>query len=171
MVSQKLKRIGSRCYAVMCSPVAGAAVLLCCCSVFISLLLGVIRNVTLWKHMVTLPEPEHCALCNEAIREAPCLVKLETGTIEPLSENLSVPQDALYINPCLFCRDCRANIAEAVDGVAIYTTGYVLADLHDLDHIQTYAVTDGATYDIRGYTVAVSEEKHEFTLSVTEYPA
>lgn len=169
-MKERIKRIGKRCYTVLCTPVAGAAVLLCCCCIFISLLLGVIRNLTLWKYMVTLPEPEHCALCadDRTVRDAPCLVKLETGELKPLSENLSVPQDARYINPYLFCRDCRANIAETVDAVDIYYTGYVLADLHDLAHIRTYAVSGGAEYEIRGCTVTVSEKKHEFALSLSD---
>lgn len=43
--------------------------------------------------------------------------------------------------------------------------GYILADLYDLKNIRTYAVTDGAVYDILGYTVEVTGQ----TVTVTKY--
>jgi hypothetical protein len=62
-----------------------------------------------------------------------------------------------------FCRDCRAELAE------ISTEGYVLADLYDAEHFALYPITAGAEYDIREYTVTVSqdEESGRFIVRVT----
>lgn len=165
--------------------------------------------------MITLPEPEHCALCTDdrIVRTYPCLVKLETGQagqiavydigseyleeIEQFRETgfyttfcniigcgaytttdahsststLTIPKDANYIKPSLYCLDCRAKIAKVIDGTGITAVGYVLADMYDLEHIHIYPIVDGAEYDIQGYTVKVSKDKENkgLMVSVTGY--
>lgn len=59
-----------------------------------------------------------------------------------------------------FCQDCRALVS------GICTEGYVLADLHDLDDIQVYAIADGKSYIIRDYTVTVSGNENAEQLKV-----
>lgn len=173
------------------------------------------RDIALWKYMITLPEPEHCALCTDdgVVRTYPCLVKLETGqagqidvydigseylqgitqfqetgifttfsfiidlaeftTTEAHSSTstLTIPKDSNYINPSLYCLNCRAKIAEVIDGAGITEVGYVLADMYDPEHIRIYPITDGAEYDIQGYTVKASKDKENkgLMVSVTGY--
>lgn len=83
--------------------------------------------------------------------------------------SVTLPEKPLYINPYLYCHDCRAKIGGVIEEERIYLDGYILADLYDLENIQTYAITDGAEYNIRGYMVDVSKEKRRLTVEVTGY--
>lgn len=211
-MKRRLEGIADHCVMVMSSPLTWLFIALYIVVLF-SFTIDAIKNLGLWKHMVTLPEPEQCALCTdkEIVRTYPCLVKLETGqigqirvfdigseyleeikqfqetgiytysffatgcfaenttTAESSTTSLTLPEKPLYINPYLFCHDCRAKIGTVIEEERIYLEGYVLADLYDLENIQTYAITDGAAYNIRGYTVDVSKENKELTISVTGY--
>lgn len=214
-MKERIRRIGRHCFRVMGSPVMLISIIICCC-VFSSFLFSAIRNLALWKHMVTLPEPAHCALCADdgVVNTYPCLVRLETGQVgqidvydigaEYLQEiiqfqetgvyttfsfvlgglventateahsstsTVNIPKEALHIDPKLFCHDCRARIGEAIDGAALYTTGYVLADLYDLNNIRIYPIEEDAKYNIQGYTVEISKDKKtkELVVSVTGY--
>lgn len=213
-MKDRIKRIGKHCLMVMGSPVTLILFIIFCCG-FFSLLFSAIRNLTLWKYMVTLPEPAHCALCADdgTVNTYPCLVKLETGQagqidvydigseylqeiiqfqetgvyttfsfVSGLVENttteahsststVTIPKEANYINPSLYCMGCRAKIAGVIDGAGITEVGYVLADMYDLEHIRIYPIIDGSEYDIRGYTVKVSRDKGDSGLmvSVTGY--
>lgn len=213
-MKERIKHIGKHCLMIMGSPITLIIFIIFCCG-FFSLLFSAIRNFTLWKYMVTLPEPAHCALCADdgTVNAYPCLVKLETGQtgqidvydigseylqeiiqfqetgvyttfsfVSGLVENtiteahsststINIPKDSKYINPKLFCHDCRARIGEAIDGAEIYTTGYVIADLYDLDNIRIYPIEEDAKYNVREYTVEISKDKKtkELVVSVTGY--
>ena len=62
--------------------------------------------------------------------------------------------------PALFCRDCRALLADTAAG------GYVLADLRNLSDIAAYAAEDGVEYTIRDYGVSISAQGETGGLSV-----
>lgn len=209
---KKIGRIVDRCLDVVGTPTAFLVVLLfACCLLFHLVLLNTIREMDLWKHMVTFPEPEHCALCadNRTVRRYPCLVKLATGEIGQIrvydlgSEFLegnnqfeetgfytfaffaadcfasnttiagtstsSVPihKDALYINPYLYCRDCRARIGNVLKTGSICITGYVIVDLYDLEDIRIYPIEEDAKYNVRDYTVEISKDKETKNLIVS----
>lgn len=210
-MKRRLEDIADHCVTVMSSPLTWLFIVLHIMVLF-SFIIFAIRNLGLWKHMVTLPEPERCALCTDKgiVRTYPCLVKLETGqigqirvydigseyleeinqfqetgvytygffvtdrfaenttTAESSTTSLTLPENPLYINPYLYCHDCRAKIGDVIEEERIYLEGYILVDLYDLENIQTYAITDGAEYNIRGYIVEVSEEKKQLTIAVTE---
>lgn len=134
------------------------------------------KETAVWRGLVMAAEPEQCALCADKgiMRTYPCLVKLATGQVGQIrleetegnicyyfmadcfaiakgsTTSVTLPEKQQPIDPALFCRDCRTKLAE------VSTKGYVLADLHDAEDIRLYPVTDGAVYDIRGYTVEVS---------------
>lgn len=211
-MKRRLEDIADHCVMVMSSPLTWLFIVLHIMVLF-SFIIFAIRNLGLWKHMVTLPEPERCALCTDKgiVRTYPCLVKLETGqigqirvydigseyleeinqfqetgvytygffvtgccaenttTAESSTTSVTLSEKPLYINPYLFCHDCRAKIGAVIEEERIYLEGYVLADLYDLENIQTYAVTDGAEYNIRGYTVEISKKKKALIVEVTGY--
>ena len=173
------------------------------------------RDMLLWRYMITLPEPNHCALCTDdrTVRTYPCLVKLATGEhgeitvydigseyleeIQQFQETgnyttatfvdglyqstttqahsstgaITIPESAEYINPSLYCLDCRAKIGEVIDPVMVTEVGYVLADMYDMEHIHIYPILDGKKYDIRGYIVEVlkSQKNKDLMVSVTGY--
>lgn len=206
----RFKAIRDHCLTVASSPLLWLCLMIVFAAAF-ALLSDSVKCSIFWKHMVSLPEPERCALCADAGYDGncPCLVKLNTGEVGALGvfheaeeledvgisdrdntgrflvaglwvENtadaqhsasiVTLPQKALYISPNLYCRDCRAKIAEVIETERILLDGYILADLSDLEHIRLYPITDGAIYDIHGYTVEVSREKRSegFTIRVTE---
>jgi len=154
--------------------------------------------VILCAVLLLFAKPKDCALCDAAQtpRFGPCVINPETGEIGELNPSFIQPaeeiEDGSYMyyfsctgtwvmgdmntrtcelplpdtrpetNAAHFCRDCRARLAETA------ADGYILADLYDRESIQTYAVTDGAKHNIRGYAVAVSKEKNAFTITVTQ---
>lgn len=63
---------------------------------------------------------------------------------------VTIFEKAGLIDPSYFCGNCRTLLTRTA------VEGYVLADLYDLDHIQIYAVEEGAEYTIRDYTVSMS---------------
>lgn len=213
---KRIKRVGRTLFVFFKSPLMWLLVIALCFFAFYQFATLAARNIALWKYMVTLPEPAHCALCADdgTVNTYPCLVRLETGqagqitvydigseylqeitqfretgvyttcsfvvsglvehtTTEAHSSTstVTIPKEANYINPSLYCLDCRAKIGEAIDGVGITEVGYVLADMYDLEHIRIYSIIDGSEYDIRGYTVKVSKDKEDSGLmvSVTGY--
>ena len=123
-----------------------------------------IKDLVLWRHMTTEPEPVRCALCGEAETAGPCLLALHDGT---LSARMTDDGPA-YISPGLYCRACRAKVGAVIGPAEIYETGYVLVDLYDPGNIRVYPVSDGKSYDIRGYTVEISKAKDSWTVTVTE---
>lgn len=165
-----LKKAGNHCLMVLNSPVTWILLVLYCFAL-LSTMTDAAKNLVLWKYMVTLPEPKVCALCTNCatVWDAPCLVTLETGEVAEIAADQSVtlPKDAAYIRPNLFCHDCRAKIAEVIEVQNLYTEGYVLADLHDLKNIRVYSIADGAEYDIWGDTVKIAQNKRSEGLTVT----
>ena len=74
--------------------------------------------------------------------------------------DITLPKKQDRLAPDSFCRGCRALLAGTAAG------GYILADLHDLNEIKTYAITDHAEYTIRDYAVSISRQKETGGLSV-----
>lgn len=72
-----------------------------------------------------------------------------------------VPVTEAGVSKRLFCRACRKRLAGAGQGE------YVLADLYDPEHIAVWPVEAGRTFQVRGYTVAVSEEDAQYQIEVT----
>lgn len=70
----------------------------------------------------------------------------------------TLPKDNLIMNPAHFCFDCRQKITETA------IEGYILADMYDLENIDIYKVTDGATYTIRDYLVTVRIDENKYTV-------
>lgn len=73
---------------------------------------------------------------------------------------VTLPEKEAPIVPALFCRDCRALLADTA------TEGYILADLYDLSDITAYAVKDGAKYTVRDYDISISIQEETDSLSV-----
>ena len=122
----------------------------------------------------------HCYLCEGVPCDEPCVVNLATGEIAVLSvggyghaelsltggisvtgkqgESCSalVPAIGEKVNPNLYCDDCLALIE------ATSNTGYVLADLGDLNSIHLYGLESGTAIKLGNYTVSVSESIEGF---------
>jgi len=132
----------------------------------------------LFAVLLVSAKPKDCALCDAAQTPhfGPCVINPATGGIGELNpsfiqsveeiENgsyayyfsctgtwvtgdmntrtceLPLPESRPEINAAHFCRTCRTRLSETA------ADGYILADLHDRENIQTYAVTDGAEYNI-----------------------
>lgn len=130
------------------------------------------RQTELWQAIVTVPEPETCALCGDGDRPtypAPCMVDLASGKVGALATkqarnnapyHITVPENLEPMDPAHFCRDCRALLAAAA------TEGYVLLDLYAADTIQLYPVTPDTEYTIRDYTVSVTRSEASEWLEV-----
>ena len=164
-----IRKIVGHCVMVACSPVTWILLVLYCLTLFLTMK-DAAKDLVLWKYMVTLPEPEVCALCADrgTAWDVPCLVKLETGEVAEIGvdQSVTLPKDAVYISPNLFCHDCRAKIADVIEAPDLFTEGYVLADLHDLKDIRIYPITDGAEYDIWGDTVEITQNRRSEGLTV-----
>lgn len=78
------------------------------------------------------------------------------------SSHVTLPKERKWtrIDPTLFCRDCRALLADTA------TKGYILADLYNLSNITTYAIKDGAKYTIRDYDICISAQEEPDGLSI-----
>lgn len=74
---------------------------------------------------------------------------------------VTLPKTANSVDPALFCRSCRALLADTA------TEGYILADLYDVREIRAYAVKDGTKYTIRDYAVSTQEETGGLSINVT----
>lgn len=206
-MKDRVQDIKKHCLTVICSPILWVSLMIVFIASF-SLLFDAVKCLTLWKYMVTLPEPERCALCADRgyIDTYPCLINLHTGQVGQLRVNhaqigkwlnqnspdtvhsyfffsaslpvtnttdaqhstsmVTLPKEALYISPNLYCHDCRAKIAEAIEVERIFLNGYILADLHDLENIRLYPISDGAKYQINGCTVEVSKGKRSEGLTI-----
>lgn len=73
---------------------------------------------------------------------------------------VTLPETEAPIAPTLFCRDCRALLADTA------TKGYVLVDLYNLSDITAYAIKDGAKYTIRDYDISISAQEEPSGLSI-----
>lgn len=75
------KRIVKFCDAVLRSPLIWMLLVGILIFNFFHVSKQAARDILLWRYMITLLEPEHCALCTDdrIVRTYPCLVKLETG--------------------------------------------------------------------------------------------
>ena len=117
--------------------------------------------------------PAHCFLCQSIPRNTPCIVNLSTGDVTELSVGslgsiswsfigkavitgngdnsctATLPANIGKMNSNLFCENCQNLVAEVSD------RGYVLADLHNLNNIQLYAIEDGVSITIREYVVSI----------------
>lgn len=135
-------------------------------------------GVPLYRY--TLPEPEHCALCeHRELHRAPVLINLATGEIVELaveprmgvfrlvagagvngcsiggqSCEVTLPQAGVAMNDGLFCRKHRLVLAVA-EGC-----GYALLDLHEAGKTIPYVVANGVEYEINGYSVSVAEAEN-----------
>lgn len=69
--------------------------------------------------------------------------------IEPYKARATIPAEAQEVNAGLFCDDCMTLIA------ATPSASYVLADLHDLGHIQLYPIEAGNSFTIRDYNIQI----------------
>ena len=76
---------------------------------------------------------------------------------------VTLPKDSPTMKKSLFCRDCRALLS------ANEAEGYVLLDLHDREQMQAFALTDGAEYTIRDYTVSVFHDDANDRLTIFIY--
>lgn len=116
----------------------------------------------------------HCYLCQGIPHDEPCIVDLATGDIAVLSagdygkvawsfsgnilvtgkngesSKATIPAAEQEVNTVLFCDDCMALIETTPN------TGYVLADLHDLGHIQLYSIAVDTTPVIRNYALSIT---------------
>lgn len=63
---------------------------------------------------------------------------------------VTLPEERELMDPALFCQECRQLLAGA--GL----DGYVIVDLHDLDHVRAYPVRDEV---IRDYRISVDDRK------------
>lgn len=73
---------------------------------------------------------------------------------------VTLPETEAPIVPALFCRDCRALLADTA------TKGYVLVDLYNLSDIAAYTIKDGAKYTIRDYDISISAQEEPSGLSI-----
>lgn len=73
---------------------------------------------------------------------------------------VTLPETEAPIEPTLFCRDCRALLADTA------TKEYVLVDLYNLSDIAVYAIKDGAKYTIRDYDISISAQEEPGGLSI-----
>ena len=78
------------------------------------------------------------------------------------TSHLILPEENEPMDLTYFCESCQSLLNEVSDG------SYVLLDLYDLDHIEVFAVRDGANYTIRDYDVSVirDEGKGKFLIHV-----
>lgn len=78
------------------------------------------------------------------------------------TSSVTLPREQVQMAPSFFCRNCRGLLSEAA------REGYVLLDLHDLQHITAYPIAVGAEYEIRDYTVSIwrAEGRHGFDITV-----
>lgn len=73
---------------------------------------------------------------------------------------VTLPEKESSIDPALFCRDCRALLADTA------TEGYILVDLYNLREITAYAIKDGTRYMIRDYDISISDQEETGGLSI-----
>lgn len=65
-----------------------------------------------------------------------------------------LPEERELMNPAHFCKECRLLLAGA--GLE----GYVILDLHDLDHKLAYPIWTGRHEVIRNYRISVGRQKN-----------
>ena len=73
---------------------------------------------------------------------------------------VTLPEKESPIDPALFCRDCRALLADTA------TEGYILADLYNLRDMKVYAIKDNVKYTIRDYDISISTRTETGGLSI-----
>ena len=151
--------------------------------------------VFFWKPLYTvgafllLPTPDACSLCDQELREGPCLLNRSTGDIGKLvgttvpgkfqfvgclgatggwdsdtqTAQVTVPDEKEGLNLACFCRSCRFRIFNGQG----YT--FVLLDLSDPEQPVIYPLEDGAVYTIQGWSVSVQvdQDGNEFQLNVS----
>lgn len=123
----QLKRFWNHCLTVTSSPLIWLLIIVFAAAMFTSIT-DAAKNLTLWRAMTTLPEPERCALCEgEALRSGTNLLRLDTGELSPLPQvgGAAAEKDASCISPGLYCRECRAKIGAAVKEPRLALDGYV----------------------------------------------
>lgn len=76
------------------------------------------------------------------------------------SSHATLPVELPAMKKRFFCRECQQLLSKAS------STGYILADLFDLDAIQVFPVSVGAKYEIRNYSVSVIIHNESGRLSV-----
>lgn len=115
----------------------------------------------LWLRYLRQPEQYATDGC---MRLYPCLIKQETGQIG----ELRVQDPAETGSVGFFVTDRFATARGGRTSVTVPGEGYVLADAYDPENMQTYDITDGAEYEIRGCTVEVSAAEDGLTVTVTK---
>ncbi len=73
---------------------------------------------------------------------------------------VTLPEKESPIDPALFCRDCRALLADTA------AEGYILADLYNLRDMKVYAIKDNVKYTIRDYDISISTRTETGGLSI-----
>ena len=73
---------------------------------------------------------------------------------------VTLPEKESPIDPAVFCRDCRALLADTA------TEGYILADLYNLRDMKVYAIKDNVKYTIRDYDISISVQEEPRGLSI-----
>ena len=73
---------------------------------------------------------------------------------------VTLPEKESPIDPALFCRDCRALLADTA------TEGYILADLYNLRDMKVYTIKDNVKYTIRDYDISISTRTETGGLSI-----
>lgn len=76
------------------------------------------------------------------------------------SSHATLPVELPSMKKRLFCQKCRALLSSA------NSSGYVLVDLYDLDAIQIFPISAGDKYEIRNYSVAITNHNETGQLSV-----
>lgn len=126
-MKNQLKRFRNHCFTVTSSPLTWLLIIVFAAALFASIT-DASKNLTLWRAMATLPEPERCALCEGAALESGInLLRLDTGELRPLPESggAAMEKDASCISPGLYCRECRAKIGAAVKEPRLALDSYV----------------------------------------------
>ena len=127
----------------------------------------------------------HCYLCQGIPYEAPCLVDLSTGDVSPLTVNrhddavrfqtlgdihieqlpwetqATIPAEPQSVNTTLFCEDCRVLIDTTPN------SGYLLADLSDLNNITLYPIENQKVISIRNYDISAEADGNYVKIRVT----
>lgn len=122
-----LKKLWKHCLTVTSSPLTWLLVIVFAAALFM-FISDAAKNLTLWRAMSTLPEPERCALCEgRSLSSGLNLLRLDTGEAVPRSEldGGAPSKGASCISPGLYCRECRAKIGEAINESSIALERYV----------------------------------------------
>ena len=69
------------------------------------------------------------------------------------SSHVTLPKEQAAMKRSLYCHACREMLS------AVSTSGFVMLDLFVPDHVSVYPIKDGAEYEIRDYSIIVSDDE------------